>query len=107
MSYVSNLSSLNSPEIWQETMGVLQDQCPEEDFETIKNIVSKELDFDAVFASFEEKPIGAASIGQGRPHIFKNKYSGKRAFTLFVSCNITFCYHFSRSSPGSPQNGTR
>lgn len=49
-------------------MGVLQDQCPEEDFETIKGIVSKELDFNAVFASFEEKPIGAASIGQGKPY---------------------------------------
>lgn len=46
-------------------MGVLQDQCPEETFETIKAIVSNELDFDNVFASFEEKPIGAASIGQG------------------------------------------
>jgi predicted unusual protein kinase regulating ubiquinone biosynthesis (AarF/ABC1/UbiB family) len=46
-------------------MGVLQDKCPEESFETIKEIVSNELDFDNVFASFEEKPIGAASIGQG------------------------------------------
>ena len=46
-------------------MGVLQDQCPEEDFATVKGIVSKELDFDNVFAAFEEKPIGAASIGQG------------------------------------------
>ena len=46
-------------------MGVLQDKCPEESFETIKAIVSKELDFDNTFASFEEKPIGAASIGQG------------------------------------------
>ncbi|CAB9497663.1 protein kinase UbiB [Seminavis robusta] len=52
------------PEIWQKTMSVLQDQCPEEDFETIKAIVSKELDFDSVFATFEERPIGAASIGQ-------------------------------------------
>ena len=52
-------------------MGVLQDQCPEEDFETIKAIVSKELDFDAVFASFEEKPIGAASIGQGTTSYFR------------------------------------
>jgi predicted unusual protein kinase regulating ubiquinone biosynthesis (AarF/ABC1/UbiB family) len=59
-------SSPFSPEIWQKTMGVLQDKCPEEDFETIKAIVSKELDFDNVFASFEESPIGAASIGQGK-----------------------------------------
>ena len=45
-------------------MGVLQDKCPHEDFETIKAVISKELDFDKVFASFEEEPIGAASIGQ-------------------------------------------
>lgn len=54
-----------SPEIWQKTMGVLQDQCPREDFPTIKAIVEKQLDFEKVFASFEEEPIGAASIGQG------------------------------------------
>ena len=46
-------------------MAVLQDQCPREEFSTIKSIVEKQLDFDAVFASFEEEPIGAASIGQG------------------------------------------
>ena len=64
-SFLFSVIPTHSPEIWQETMGVLQDQCPEEGFETIRAIVSKELDFDAVFASFEEKPIGAASIGQG------------------------------------------
>jgi predicted unusual protein kinase regulating ubiquinone biosynthesis (AarF/ABC1/UbiB family) len=47
-------------------MSVLQDQCPTEEFSTIKGIVSKEVDFDKVFASFEEDPIGAASIGQGK-----------------------------------------
>lgn len=47
-------------------MSVLQDQCPTEDFEIIKGIVSKEIGFDDVFASFEEEPVGAASIGQGK-----------------------------------------
>ena len=61
----SFLIQIFSPEIWRDTMSVLQDQCPTQDFKTIKEIVSKEVDFDEVFASFEEEPIGAASIGQG------------------------------------------
>lgn len=60
------------PEIWQTTMSVLQDQCPQEDFETVKAIVSKELDFDSVFDSFEEEPIGAASIGQVHRAVLKD-----------------------------------
>jgi len=54
------------PEIWQDTMSVFQDKVPHYDFKTVKGIVSKELDLDKVFASFEEEPIGAASIGQGK-----------------------------------------
>lgn len=50
-------------------MSVLQDQCPKEDFRTIKGIISKEVDFDMVFASFEEEPIGVASIGQGKEEL--------------------------------------
>jgi ABC1 atypical kinase-like domain len=70
------LSVIGSPEIWQETMSVLQDQCPKEDFSTIKSIIEKQLDFDNVFASFEEEPIGAASIGQGKLELFtkRNNY---------------------------------
>lgn len=66
----SNLSAF--PEIWRETMGVLQDQCPSEDFETIRSIISNELDFDKTFASFEKEPIGAASIGQVHRAILKD-----------------------------------
>lgn len=52
------------PEIWQDTMSVLQDQVPPQPFSVIKSIVASELDFDKVFSSFEETPIGSASIGQ-------------------------------------------
>lgn len=70
------------PQIWQETMSVLQDQVPPQDFSTIKEIVSSELDFEKVFTSFEEKPIGSAAIGQvhratlrdGTPVVVKVRY---------------------------------
>jgi aarF domain-containing kinase len=52
------------PEIWQETMSVLQDKCPPKDFSIILDIVSNELDIDSVFESIEQTPIGSASIGQ-------------------------------------------
>ena len=35
-----------------------------QEFSVIKKIVESELDFNAVFASFEETPIGSAAIGQ-------------------------------------------
>lgn len=54
------------PRIWQETMSVLQDQCPSKPFSVVKSII--EADFgrplDDIFESFDESPIGAASIGQ-------------------------------------------
>jgi predicted unusual protein kinase regulating ubiquinone biosynthesis (AarF/ABC1/UbiB family) len=52
------------PKIWQDTMSVLQDQVPPQEFSVIKKIVESELDFDKVFATFEETPIGSAAIGQ-------------------------------------------
>jgi aarF domain-containing kinase len=52
------------PKIWQDTMSVLQDQVPPQDFEVIKSIVASELDMEKTFASFDPVPIGAASIGQ-------------------------------------------
>lgn len=61
------------PEIWQKTMSVLQDQCPAEDFESvILPILRSELDYDAVFASFEQTPIGSASIGQVHRAVLKD-----------------------------------
>lgn len=70
------------PPIWQETMSVLQDQCPPVSFEVVKGVLEKELDFDKTFASFDESPIGAASIGQvhratlrdGTPVVVKVRY---------------------------------
>ena len=54
------------PRIWQERMSILQDQCPSKSFPVVKSII--EADYGKplgdVFASFEEAPIGAASIGQ-------------------------------------------
>jgi aarF domain-containing kinase len=52
------------PEVWQDTMSVLQDQVPAQDYATIRQVIDSEMDFDSVFASFEKEPIGAASIGQ-------------------------------------------
>lgn len=54
------------PPIWQDTMAPLQDECPARPFEVVKSII--ELDFGKdlydIFSTFEETPIGAASIGQ-------------------------------------------
>jgi len=54
------------PKIWQDTMSVLQDECPSESFDVVKSIVESEYGCDLydVFETFEETPIGAASIGQ-------------------------------------------
>ena len=52
------------PPVWQDTMSVLQDQVPPQPFHIVEEIVKSELDFDKVFASFEETPIGSAAIGQ-------------------------------------------
>lgn len=54
------------PKIWQDTMSVLQDECPSQPFEVVKSIVESEYgkSIHDVFETFEEKPIGAASIGQ-------------------------------------------
>lgn len=54
------------PRIWQETMSILQDQCPSKPFTVVRSIIEAEYGkpLETVFASFEEKPIGAASIGQ-------------------------------------------
>jgi len=54
------------PKIWQDTMSVLQDECPSEPFDVVKSIVESEYgkELHEVFETFEETPIGAASIGQ-------------------------------------------
>jgi aarF domain-containing kinase len=72
------------PQIWQDTMSVLQDQVPPQDFSVIRNIVQQELpNAQDIFATFETKPIGSAAIGQvhratlkrdGTPVVVKVRY---------------------------------
>ena len=54
------------PPIWQDTMSVLQDECPAEPFSVVKHTIETEYGkpLEEVFSSFDETPIGAASIGQ-------------------------------------------
>lgn len=53
------------PRVWQNTMSVLQDNCPHQDFQTVQAILKNDgIDMDEVFVDFEPVPIGAASIGQ-------------------------------------------
>jgi len=54
------------PPIWQETMAPLQDDCPARPFTVVKSIIESEFGkkINEIFDSFEESPIGAASIGQ-------------------------------------------
>lgn len=54
------------PDIWIDTLSVLQDQVPAKSFDVVKEIVETEYNkpLSQVFATFDEEPIGAASIGQ-------------------------------------------
>ena len=54
------------PLVWQETMGPLTDDCPARPFEVAKSIVESDFGkpLTEIFDTFEETPIGAASIGQ-------------------------------------------
>jgi len=54
------------PVVWQDTMSILQDQCPPKDFAIVKSTIESEYgkSLNDVFSSFEEETIGAASIGQ-------------------------------------------
>ena len=47
-------------------MSVLQDQCPHKPFDVVKSIIETEYNqpLSSIFATFDETPIGAASIGQ-------------------------------------------
>ncbi|KAL7522177.1 hypothetical protein ACHAWX_006867 [Stephanocyclus meneghinianus] len=66
------------PPVWVDTMSILQDECPAEEFDVIRNIVEKEYGrkIADVFESFDERPIGAASIGQ--VHRATLKHTGER-----------------------------
>ena len=54
------------PKSWQQTLSVLQDQCPFKDFAIVREIIESEYGkkLEEVFSSFDVTPIGSASIGQ-------------------------------------------
>ena len=60
------------PEIWQDTMAILQDEVPARDFEEIMETLRSELDFETTFQSFDPNPIGCASIGQVHRAVLKD-----------------------------------
>ena len=62
------------PKVWQNTLSVVQDQCPHKDFEVIRAIIEDEMGkpLTHIFETFEETPIGAASIGQVHRATLKN-----------------------------------
>lgn len=65
------------PRIWQETMSVLQDQCPSKPFDVVKSIIETEYGkpLEQVFSFFDTEPIGAASIGQVHKATLRNGQS--------------------------------
>jgi len=54
------------PQEFDDAFAVLLDQCPKESFETVKEIIEKELScrLEDVFQDFQQEAIAAASIGQ-------------------------------------------
>jgi len=94
------------PKIWQDTMSVLQDECPSKSFSEVKDIVDNDyaelgLNLDDVFEYFDPIPIGAASIGQvhraklkktGEEVVVKIQYPEvERLFRGDVRTMIMFC----------------
>lgn len=76
-SYIQKKTTITQkafPKIWQETMSVLQDQCPHKPFEVVKSIIETEYNqpLSSIFETFDETPIGAASIGQVHRATLKN-----------------------------------
>mmetsp|Transcript_34574 Transcript_34574/g.42285 ORF Transcript_34574/g.42285 Transcript_34574/m.42285 type:complete len:493 (-) Transcript_34574:134-1612(-) len=62
------------PKVWQDTMSVLQDECPPKDFSVVKRVIESEMGrpLNDVFQSMETTPIGAASIGQVHRAVLRN-----------------------------------
>jgi aarF domain-containing kinase len=91
------------PHIWRDTMAELQDRVPPEPFATVEATVEEGLGrpLGEVFASFEQEPIGAASIGQvhratlrgsGERVVVKVQYPEvERVFRADVRALILFC----------------
>ena len=76
------------PPVWVDTMSILQDECPAEDFDVIRSIVEKEYGrkLTEVFDSFDERPVGAASIGQ--VHRATLKHSGEHVVVKVMYPNV-------------------
>ncbi|KNE71196.1 atypical/ABC1/ABC1-B protein kinase, variant [Allomyces macrogynus ATCC 38327] len=80
------------PAEYVETMRVLQDQCPPSSLEDINKLFETDLGVPMkyVFASFDEEPIGVASIAQvhrarlqdGRDVAIKIQHPGIRTFSM-------------------------
>ncbi|GMI54956.1 hypothetical protein ScalyP_jg3585 [Parmales sp. scaly parma] len=94
------------PKIWQDTMSVLQDGVPPRSYETVKEVIEDPVNglgqkLGDVFTSFEELPIGSASIGQvhkavlkktGERVVVKVQYPDvERVFRGDVRTCIMFC----------------
>lgn len=54
------------PEVWVRELATLQDAAPPEPFDAIRAVIERELGapLGALFATFDEAPLAAASIGQ-------------------------------------------
>lgn len=63
--HIAALTYLFPPE-WTETMVPLQDQCPVSSFESVCQLVKKDLgkDVDEIFSDFNPVPLGTASLAQ-------------------------------------------
>lgn len=73
--------------LFQDTMSILQDECPARPFNEVKSIIESEYNapLSTIFTSFEETPIGAASIGQVHRATLKN---GERVVVKIMYPNV-------------------
>lgn len=81
------------PKIWQDTMSILQDQCPYQDYKIVEQIIKNEYhinDVHEIFESIDPIPIGAASIGQVHRALLKVKNSDTATKTIPVVIKV--CY---------------
>ena len=79
------------PTEYEQVFEVLLDVCPAKPLPEITAIIEAELGRPAsdVFESIEEKPLGAASIGQVRPLLTTHSFSLARALFLSLSLSLS------------------